>query len=483
MNVYNLLRYTLLSLLFLAASCNDILEEEPRGLLSSQTFWNNANNAIGAIDAVYSTPQETPNGEHNWNFWIESAGNDFTHIDRNHPFGMATGTWDAGTRPFWDLWKNSYRPISRANFVISNVGTADIPEALAQRIEGEGRFLRAMHYFNLVRAFGDVPLVLEQTQATDEFLVSRTPAQEVYDAIIQDLAIATDGRLPLRSGYGEEGIGRATLGAAQALLAKVHLTLGNYQQTVDLTREVIASGEYALEPEFTDVFKAENDTGQEWVFSYPFSGESPNTTHTTASFTFPNNLGAYGFRRGFGNLNLTLDLVDLYTPDDQRFSDMVWNEYIAPDSTVVKFNKGTGYFSKKYYDTDFSKDLFFTRVNYPIIRYSDVLLMYAEALNEVSPLDGEAFATLNQVKVRAGLTEVTPAEISSPEAFLEEVLNERRKEFVNENQRLWDLKRRGLFLQYVRQQPDAQHKEYMDLFPIPQNEIDANPNLEQNPGY
>ncbi|WP_339917797.1 RagB/SusD family nutrient uptake outer membrane protein [Yeosuana marina] len=478
------IKYVLLFLTFIFISCEDIVEEDPKGLLSSSNFWNNEVNAIGAINAVYTKPLEMPAAVHGWNFWFESAGGDFGCLD-THGTGMANGTWSVSINRVYNMWSASYEPISLANFVLSNIKTAtNIDPNLQLRIEGEASFLRAFHYFNLVRNFGDVPLILKQTEGDDDFLVTRTPVSQVYDAIISDLTLAID-QLPLKSEYSEEDLGRASKGAAQAMLAKVYLTLGDYQKTVDLTNEVMLSSVYSLEPDFKDIFTAERDNGSEWLFSYATSGESEFSTHQLAQFGFPNNLGKFGFTRAFGNIWVKQPLLDIYDQvNDTRFTDMIWKEYVDPiTGEVVAFRKGTGYYSKKYDDIEFSKDMLFTRINYPILRYSDVLLMYAEALNEVSPLNDDAFNKLNMVRNRANLGDITIAELDSQQAFTNEVLDERRREFVNENQRVFDLKRRGLFLDFVQQLPYSQFSEEDVLYPIPQAEIDANPNLTQNPGY
>lgn len=486
MKNYNLsMRHIFLILSFLfVISCDDVLEEDPKGLLSSDSFWNNEVNAIGAVNAVYTRPMEMPPAVFGWNFWFESSGHDFGCND-NHGTGMANGTWSTSVNRVYNMWRCSYEPIGLANFVLSNIQSAtNIDPELQLRIEGEASFLRAMHYFNLVRIFGDVPLLLKQTEGGDDFLVSRSPVADVYDAIIADLELAIN-QLPLKSEYAQDDAGRASKGAAQALLAKVYLTLGNYQRTVDLTEAVMQSGEYNLEPNFADIFKAENDNGQEWLFSYAADGKDIPSTHQLAQFGFPNNLGRFGFRRGFGNIWLKQPLLDIYDQEnDARFTDMVWNEYVDPiTGEVVPFTKGTGYYSKKYNDIEFSKDMTFTRINYPVLRYSDVLLMYAEALNEVSPLNGDAIAKLNMVRNRANLEDITIAELGSQQGFTNEVLDERRREFVNENQRIFDLKRRGLYLSFAQTIPYAQFTAEDELYPIPQREIDVNPNLTQNPGY
>ena len=460
------------------------MEEDPKGLLSSSNFWNGEVNAIGAVNSVYTRTMEMPPAVFGWNFWFESSGHDFG-CNNNHVSGMANGTWSSGEVRVYNMWRACYEPISLANFVLSNINSAtNIDPDLQSRIEGEASFLRAMHYFNLVRIFGDVPLILKETEGDDNFLVSRTPISEVYDAIITDLNVAIN-QLPLKSEYAADDAGRASKGAAQALLAKVYLTLGDFEKTVNLTTAVMESNEYYLEPNFKDIFKAENDNGPEWLFSYAVNGEANQSTHQVAQFGFPNNLGKFGFRRAFGNIWLKDPLLALYDQEnDTRFIDMVWNEYTDPGTgETVEFTKGTGYYSRKYDDVEFSKDMAFTRINYPVLRYSDVLLMYAEALNEVSPLNNDALVKLNMVRNRANLGDITLAMVASPEDLTNMILDERRLEFVNENHRIFDLKRRGLFLEVAQQQAYANFTEEDILYPIPQAEIDANPNLVQNPGY
>ncbi len=463
-------------------SCEDILEEDPKGLLSQKTFWNNDQNAIGAVNSAYSAPLERGNREHTWNFHFESAAQDFRNWDLNFGTGIVNGTWNSNSFHFIDCWRNNYAPISRANFVLSNLPTATINPDLKSRLEGEARFVRANYYFNLVRAFGDVPLILKQSESTDDFLVKRTPTQEVYQSIIDDLEIAVK-QLPLKSTYNADDVGRASKGAAQGLLAKVHLTLGDYEKARTLTQQVIDSKEYSLQPNFIDIFKAENDNGSEWLFSYQSMGSQPPNNHITGAWTFPPIAGTDGFAATFGNIVVSLEAVALYDKADIRLTDMIWNQYTTNAGKVIKFTKGTGYFSKKYYDTDFSKNLLFTRVNYPILRYSDILLMNAEATNEISPMSAAVFEKLNMVRQRARTKPLTTAEVAGKAAMLDEIMNERRREFLNENQRFWDLKRRGKFLEYVRQFGHSLHQDNMNLFPIPQIEMDANPNLVQNPGY
>jgi len=472
--------FILLFFSLVSFSCKDILEEDPKGLLSQKTFWNNDQNAIGAINSAYAAPIESTNREHTWTFHFESAAQDFRNFDVN--YSMVNGTWSSNTFHFIDCWRNNYAPISRANFVLSNLPTATISEALKTRIDGEARFIRANYYFNLVRAFGDVPLILKQSESTDDFLVKRTPTKEVYQAIISDLETAIK-QLPLKSTYKAADIGRASKGAAQGLLAKVYLTLGDFENAKTLTQQVIDSKEYGLQPKFADIFKAENDNGPEWLFSYQSMGSQPQNNHITGAWTFPNISGVDGFASGFGNIVVSLEALDLYDKTDTRLNDMIWNQYTTTAGDVIKFNKGTGYFSKKYYDLGFSKNVAFTRINYPILRYSDILLMNAEATNELSPLSADALEKLNMVRQRANTKPLTRADVSSKEAMLNEIMEERRREFLNENQRLWDLKRRGKFLEYVRKFEYSKHQDYMNLFPIPQIEMDANPNLVQNPGY
>lgn len=479
-NYKNINIYVCILLSIMLGSCEDFLEEDPKGLISSSNFWNNEGNAIGAVNGIYARPFQYSVSDFGWSFWFESAAQDFRHRLTERPF--VNGTWNAAESWFATLWEQSYSSISRANFVLDNLPDATINEDLKGRLEGEARFLRAMHYFNLVRSFGDVPLVLEQTESGDDFNVSRTPTAQVYEAIINDLTLAA-GLLPLKSAYGNAtDVGRASKGAANGLLAKVYLTLQDWAKAKAYANSVIASGVYQLEPDYADIWTVGNDNGPEWIFAYQASGLE--ASHTNAIFGFPSNLdGIDGFSQGFGNLILSEDLVGIFSPDDERFQSTVWSYYVTNAGDTIAFDRGTGYFSKKYYDTEGNSNYRYTRINYPVLRYSDMFLTYAEAENEINPLSVEAFNKLNAVRNRAGLPNLTSADLPTQEAFRQEVLDERRREFFNENQFLWDLRRRDMFLEWVRQYPWSQHGDYTVLFPIPQAEIDANPNLEQNPGY
>ena len=235
--------------------------------------------------------------------------------------------------------------------------------------------------------------------------------------------------LPVKSTYKAADVGRASKGAAQGLLAKVHLTLGDFEKAKTLTQQVIDSKEYKLQPNFIDIFKAENDNGSEWLFSYQSMGSQPQNDHITAAWTFPP-LSVDGFSATFGNIVVSLEALALYDKADTRLTDMIWHEYTSTAGKVITFTKGTGYFSKKYYDIGFSKNMLFTRINYPILRYSDILLMNAEATNEVQPLSADALEKLNMVRQRAKTKALTSADVSSKDALLNEIMQERRREFL-----------------------------------------------------
>ena len=463
--------------LLLLGSCQDILQEDPKGLMAGESFWTSDGNAVGAINGIYARPLQNGIGGLDWAFWMETSGLDYGVVGDN-AFNM--GTWLPTNGNFSLLWSQSYSCIARANWALANLPTAQVEAGLKRRLEGETLFLRAMHYFNLVRSFGDVPLVLTPTVGTEDVNVARSPSADVYAAIVNDLTKAID-LLPLKSGYAAVDKGRATKGAAQGLLAKVYLTLKNWQKARELTSAVIQSNEYRLEARYANVWLPANDNGPEWLFSYQSAGTN-TTSHQTAIWAFPlelNNID--GFSVGFGNLLVSPRLLALFNPNDDRLKTTIWSEYTTNAGRLIKFGRGAA--SKKYYDVSWNTNYRFTRVNYPVLRYSDILLMHAEAENELNGPTAEAFARLNQVRGRVGLSALTTNELPTKDAFLTEVLDERRREFFNENQRYFDLKRRDLFLAVARTHPRSQHTDNAILFPIPQSEIDINPNLKQNPGY
>jgi hypothetical protein len=365
----------------------------------------------------------------------------------------------------------------------------DIDKSLKNRILGEAHFLRALYYFNLVRFFGDVPKIMKPQNPGEDLRPSRAPKEEIYsDIIIPDLQKAID-QLPPKTSYKGDDIGRAAKGSAAGLLAKVYLTRGNWQKVVDLSNQVENLG-YALDPNYSDNFDPNNENDQESLFevqyygktSYSFwSNENQSAWHST--FMGPRNSGMVA--GGWGWNQPTQEFVDSYENGDLRKDVSIFYDG-CPDFDGQQYDpaySNTGYNVRKFLvPKSIASSYDESPLNFPVMRYAEVLLMKAEALNELGQT-AQAEVPLNKVRQRAGLSDVSGL---SQSAFRDAVLRERRIELAFEGKRWFDLIRinggqYGIDFLHSIGKTNATKSDL--LLPIPQKAIDSNPNLTQNPGY
>ena len=492
--------YTILlaTVLLLGACGEDFLDLKPETDVVLEGFFENAEEVNLGVISVYDGLQGGENGNDEaggnvrtlYKMVVLRADNgENTAFNGDQFDGFYQQNNDGDIDNFWD---GAYNVISRANLVLDQIkamnNLREEEQALIRQYEGELKFLRAYNYFNLVRIFGDVPLITETIPNVEEsYNLLRTSADQVYGQIITDLQEAIQ-QLPLRSDYNADQLGRATRGAAQSLLAKVYLTRQDFAGASAQLAEVISSGEYALETEYASNFALNSEENIESVFVVPFNfsgGDDGNDMHRwtpqelTDAFTF----GANGWVRP------TTDIAEAYFAENDSVRYIV-----AMDSGAYELEADTVFlpfpYIKKYIQqgaTGFGN----TDVNVPVIRYADVLLMQAEALNEQSYVaDGEAFNLLNQVRERAMLLPLTSAAVPDQQAFRRAVEEERRLELSFEGHRWFDLIRTGRVLEVMNAHGSDpatgnqfQITETDLLFPVPQNEIDKNPDITQNPGY
>lgn len=485
---------SLLTLVPLLAGCSkQFLDKAPPDAVGSANYYQTASDALAAINAAYQ-PLQRPK-LYNLRMWttdimagnaVVGAGGGTDGIETVQEANFVTSADNAGVL---DLFRGPAPGILACNIVLERVPAIDMDEPLKNRILGEAHFLRGLYYFILVRFFGDVPLVLRPQTVADDLKPTRTPAAEVYEQIITDLTDAMD-LLPPRESYTDADVGRASRGAATGLLAKVYLTLGQYQQTVDLAKQVTQLG-YRLNEQYADNFSATGKNTPESLFEVQYSGATTygffddlNQASWVSTFTGPRNSdfvgGAYGWDQP------TREFVDAYEPGDLRKDATVLYEG-CPDFDGKPYKASystTGYNLRKFLvPKSVSPDYNTSPADFVVLRYADVLLMEAEALNELGKMD-EAIIPLNEVRHRAGL-DPRKADVSREE-MRDIILHERRMELAFEGQRWFDLIRvehgqYGLDFLHSIGKVNATAKHL--LLPIPQQEIDVNPNLSQNTGY
>ncbi|WP_028296523.1 RagB/SusD family nutrient uptake outer membrane protein [Olivibacter sitiensis] len=389
------------------------------------------------------------------------------------------------------IWASSYTGIQRSNVVLNRVSPIAMDETLKNQFLGEARFLRALHYFNLVRFYGGVPIELNEVTSLENVALPRSSVDAVYDVIIADLQEAIN-TLPTQ--YTGTDIGRATKGAARGLLAKVYLTRAGtdgaspyWQEAASQAKTLIDMGIYDLWDDYAQVFSLQNRCGKESLFEVLYITNLSGNNFTTgyAPRGAPIVPGT-----GSGILRVSKDLFDSYGDTDSRKAVTFLTSYTNPSSgALVQLSAD---------NTDPALAVSFWKLadltstvggaggkSFPVLRYSDILLIYAEALNEANNgPTAEAYWAINRVRNRAQLTSLAGL---SKQQFKEAVLSERRKELCFEGNRWFDLVRTGQLVEAVKNENSFSRNAAISninvRFPIPQREMDINESLVQNEGY
>lgn len=367
------------------------------------------------------------------------------------------------------VWNECYQGIYRCNVLLENIEPLDMDGIRKAEIIGETKFLRAFYYFDLVRTFGDVPLVLSPL-SPEESYVSRDPKSAVVAQMITDFndAIAA---LPEKSQWSGADMGRATKGSARAYLMKLYCYEQQWGNAVSVGQDLINSEEYELFDEYTDNFSISDENGVESVFEIQClsnqgtEGNAHNDLEGTEGTPFPRGNTA-PFEEFVNSFELNADGV----VDPRR------------EATLYDtFNTPTFFGAQKYQIGASNGIAYDAENNYKLMRYSDALLLYAEALNE-SGSTQEALTYLNLVRQRPSVN--MPAVTSTDQQVVREAIRDERKwELGLEGHRFFDLVRWGIAGETIR----AQGRTFIDgvheIMPLPINELDINENLTQNPGY
>lgn len=475
-------------------SCSDdFLDKSPLDTINTENFYQTESDAIAAINGAYQ-PLQWPK-LYNMRMWTSDimAGNSIVGAgggdDGRETQDMANFVTTTDNEGVLDLFRGPFPGILRCNTVLQKVPAIDMDEDVKSRVLGEAHFLRGLYYFILVRYFGDVPLITAPQEPGDDLKPARTARSEVYDLIIDDLSQAKD-MLPAKSTYSSTDLGRATKGAATGLLAKVYLTLGEYDRVITLTNEVATLG-YDLNRNYGDNFDVNNENSIESLFEIQYvsdAGENfwsnENQASWLSTFTGPRNSNMVA--GGWGWNQPTQEFIDSYEEGDLRKDATVLYEG-CPQFDGMDYDpaySSTGYNLRKFLvSKKVSATYDNSPLNFPVLRYADVLLMKAEALNNLNKTT-EAETPLNLVRARAGLSSITG---KSQAEMKKIILHERRMELAFEGQRWFDMIRVddgqwGLDFLHSIGKRNATQKHL--LFPIPLKEIESNPNLlPNNPGY
>lgn len=481
----------------LFAACTDFLDKVPYEDPSAEALTDEAS-AVALINGAYQ-PLQRPK-LYNMRIWTLDiiAGNSEVGAgggtDGIETITLANFVATADNASALDIWRGPNPGILYCNTVLESVPAMDIDADLKNRILGEARFLRAHYYFILVQLFGDVPMSISTPQPGDNLMPSRTDRMTIYnEVIIPDLKEAVN-LLPVRESYSGSDIGRASKGAAAGMLAKVYLTLGMYEESLAMSMLVEELG-YTLNADYSDAFGGEErhkNTGES-LFEVQYYGltkagfwDDENQASWLSTYMGPRNSGWVGGAYGWNQP--TQEFVDSYEEGDLRKDKTILYEGCPPfDDMQYKASwSNTGYNVRKFLvPLSVSPDYNTNSAGFVVLRFADVLLMKAEALNELGRTQ-EAEEPLYRVRRRAGLTNRSDVEGLSQAAMREKIRHERRIELAFEGHRWFDMVRwdggqYALDFLHTIGKSNAAQKHL--LFPIPQKERDANPNLTQNPGY
>ena len=486
-----------LILTLLLSGC-DFLNRSPYDSVDTSQGFQTLADAEAAINAAYQPLQWAK--LYNMRIWTLDivAGNSEVGAgggtDGEETVDLANFIADADNFAALDLWRGPSPGILRCNFVLQKVPAMNIDETIKGRILGEAHFLRAHYYFLLVRLFGGVPLQTEPADSDSDLLLPRASAEEVYELIVEDLDQAIT-LLPQRSAYTQEHIGRATKEAAMAELARVYLThyqdYEHYQLVVDLCEEIRKMG-YQLEANYADLWNPSKQNGVESIFEVQYYGKTnydfwsnENQSSWLSTFTGPRNsgmaAGCYGWNQP------TAEFVGQYETGDVRKEKTIFYTG-CPTFDGMTYSSAystTGYNVRKFLLTKTqSPDYNTSNQNWVVTRYADVLLMKAEALNEMGQTT-LAEAPLYEVRCRAGLTNRSTIEGLSQMQMREKIIHERRMELAFEGHRWFDMIRYkdNYALNFLHSIGKTAATSKHLLLPIPTQEREANPKLTQNPGW
>ena len=490
-----------------ALSCDSFLEEKIHTTVTTDNFYKNEADMEAALGAAYSAFQEK-NYYDNFIFQVADLVTDILYTRYNNNVYDKANVAKDHTQ-YRNFWKSCWAANNAINSVICYAPKAEMSKEALDRIVGEACFLRALNYFNLVRIYGSVPLVLEVVDKYNPAVLypATAPRDDVYDQIIADLIYA-EAVLP------ETNIGRATVGAAKTLLAKVYLTRAgywkmesdpetlekgdpvNYQLALDKLNEVIESGTYDLFEDYGDVFSNDTENGIEHIFSIQFkqgvlgggaiAGEgSLKQTHWA-----PQGFGVTQY--AYDTYRSSAAFYKKFAAEDKRRA-VTFLDYFIDKDGIERIFKADGsgnmknLHSRKYIrDINAAGQGTFTTAaandgeeNTIVLRYADVLLMHSEAAYGLSNSVGESeLWGVNEVRLRAGLDALKPADVVD---FTTTLLDERDKELCFEGHGWFDYVRTGQLNARASKTVKTVNKFY--YWPIPSMEISKNENLQQSLGW
>ncbi|MFH5885326.1 RagB/SusD family nutrient uptake outer membrane protein [Halalkalibaculum sp. DA3122] len=483
----------LLSVSFLIQGCEDVLNEPVHSELASENLLTTKSGLESTLFEGYTESANMSSWGSQHTIKREEMTTDILwHTgggENQNAVLLINFTWDPNCcdeASFY--WDPHWSAIRNANIVLDNLDRPqNISESEREKIGAEARFVRAIAYYDLWNQYGGVPL---RTSTEDPLELARASAEETINFVISEFS-AVESILP---GPNEATRYRANSGAARAFLTKLYLNTEQWQQSADKAQEIIDNGNYELYPDYNEMFALENEQNSEFIWVRPAITNDPDARCTITATAFP-----WGFHEGLdGGIAGVVDqgwtnfasqyrlrdsFYNSFAPNDER-NGRILTRYINTEGDTVDLIED---YDNATRSMKYPPDPNATGGNHgndiPKIRYADILLSRAEALNEINGPNQESIDLINQIRERAGLGDVQLSDFANKEELNDQILKERKWEFWYESKRRRDLIRHGEFIESAQQRGATNAQEFHKKFPIPQYAIDANPELEQNPGY
>ncbi len=487
-----------LSLMIGTQGCADFLDESDRSNFTLENYFTRPEHATSVVNSIYESMRPMTESGFNGGPWMmlefatglantELGQAQFSLFVRNLVNNSDNGYGQT-------IWTSYYRGIANANLAIARIPQIEMDEVAKNRLLGEARFLRAYYYFNLIRIFGNIPLVTEPVDLTSEQLYPEPATVEsVYELIVEDLTIAEASGLPLR-----DVTGRVSMGAVKSMLASVYLTMAGYplqkgteyyERAAAKAKEVIDSGEFSLFDSYYDLHNVEVKNQGEHIFMAQFAAFILPSTWQVSIIPYNRGISAYSAETG--GIFANTEFVRSYEEGDKRTreKEFYYTEYSLRADRNSTIELGD-YYLYKHFDEEANLSTTSSGMNWMLYRYAEVLLIFAEASNEINGPNPEAYGAVNQIRRRAELPELTGLD---QDGLREAIWREKWHELSFENKTWFDMVRTrkafnvgtGAFEDYVGHQfsygPTLREREL--LFPIPTAEIRNNGKLVQNQGY
>lgn len=482
----------------LLSGCSKFLDESDPSSFTVDKYFTKPEHARSAVNSIYAAMQEPMVSGFGGGAWMMT---EFATGLAETDLGQAVNSYfvkdlinTSDNEYGRTYWNSYYKGIANANLAIEKIPGINMIEEERNRLLGEARFLRAWYYFNLVRMFGNIPLILKPVDlASPELRPQQAPVEDVYVAIVDDLKQAE------ASGLGwNDASGKVSLGAVKSLLANVYLTMAGYplqkgaayyDLAAKKAEEVIDSKQFKLFSAYADLHNPAKKNIDENIFMIQYKTQVIPSQWQVSILPYNKNISAYSDETGgiYANINFirSFETGDLRTKEKQFF----YTTYTSESDRTKTVPLG-GYYIYKHFDEVAQTTTANSDLNWPVIRYADVLLTFAEASNEVSGPNVKAYEAVNEIRGRA---ELLPLSGLGKDQLREAVWRERWYELCYENKTWYDMVRlrkafnvgTKKFDNYVGHKfsygPVVGEREL--LFPIPTLEIKNNANLKQNSGY